>query len=178
MRSVNTMSSLPQDADGVWFADGAWQSMLGSAQYAAKKSADRESYAWDELIEKFVRHITGGTLATGNEHPLSDHERGVRIMAGEGRLQRRNLIAALFNLLAITPESRTATRLVLSKQAPERAYRFLIRPHPEDETYDIYRERRTALLAAYCHVAKVRRPEPLDIIGIATEPIDVDTRSE
>ena len=99
-------------------------------------------------------------------------------MAGEGRLQRRNLTAALFNLLTITPESRTATRLVLSKQAPERAYQFLIRPHPKDETYDIYRERRTALLAAYCHVAKIRRPELRDIIGIATEPVDVDARSE
>src|SRR5436190_2709215 len=59
---------LPNDADGVWFADGAWQSMAGGAQYAAKKSADRQSYARDELIEKFVRHITEGTLATGNEH--------------------------------------------------------------------------------------------------------------
>ena len=169
---------LPNEADGVWFPDGAWASLAANAQYAAKKNADRQSYAWDELIEKFTTHITGGTLATGNEHPLSDHERGVRVMAGEGRLQRRTLVAALFNLLAITPDGRAATRLVISKQAPERAYQFLIRPWPKEETYDTYRERRTALLAAYCHVAKVRRPELLDIIGIATEPVNVDARSE
>jgi hypothetical protein len=169
---------LPKDADGVWFAEGAWPAMAANAQYAAKKSSDRQSYAWDELIEKFVKHITAGTLATGNERPLSDHERGVRIMASEGRFERRGLVAALFNLLAITPDGHAATRLVITKQAPERAYQFIIRPQPQDESYDTYRERRAALLAAYCHVAKVRRPELLDIIGIATEPVDIDRRSE
>jgi hypothetical protein len=169
---------LPKDADGVWFTEGAWASMASNSQYAAKKRADEPSYAWDAIIEKFSKNITAGTLATGNELPLSDHERGVRIMAGEGRLARRNLIGAIFNLLEIAPEGRIATRLVLSKQYPDRAYQFIVSPQGDDEPYDKYRENRTALLAAYCHVAKAKRPELLDIIGIATEPLNVDQRSE
>jgi hypothetical protein len=169
---------LPQDFDGVWIAEGGWVALTADARYVAKKRADRQSYAWDELIEKFTAHITSGTLAAGNEHPLSDHERGVRVMAGEGRVARRALITAFFDLLANTPEGHNATRLVLSDQFPERAFQFVISPVGEDEDYHTYRERRVALLAAYCHVAKIRRPELLDIVGIATEPVNVDKRSE
>ena len=82
------------------------------------------------------------------------------------------------SISATAPEGRTATRLAHLKQTPERTYQFLIRPQPKDETYEIYRERRAAILAAYCQIAKVRRPELLDIIGIATEPVDVEQRSE
>jgi hypothetical protein len=169
---------LPKEADGVWFAEGAWASMAANPQYTHKKLADRQSYAWDELIEKFSGHIAAGTLASGNEHPLSDHERGVRVMAAEARFARRTLVAAFFDLLATTPTGRTATRLLVTKQASERAYQFIISPQPSDENYEIYREHRTALLAAYCYIAKVRRPELLDIVGIATEPLEADHRSE
>jgi hypothetical protein len=65
---------------------------------------------------------------------------------------------------------------VLSKQAPTHAYVLLIAgqetSHPE------YRERRAALLAAYCRVAKLENPQLLDIAGIATEPVDHTSRSE
>lgn len=169
---------LPTDAGGVWFTEGAWASMSANPRYVAKKHADRQSYAWDELIEKFTSHITAGTLATGNERPLSDHERGVRVMAGEGRLSRRSLTAALFNLFATTPKGHTATRLVLCQQTPERAYQFHVCSQGENESDQRYRERRSSVLAAYCHVAKIKRPELTDIVGIATEPVDAQRRSE
>ena len=94
------------------------------------------------------------------------------------RLDRRTLVNALFDLLTYAPAGVVSTQLVLSEQAPERAYQFVISPKGPDQSFEEYRERRTALLAAYCHVAKVKRPELLDIIGLATEPIDVDKRSE
>ncbi len=169
---------LPLEADAVWFTEGAWASMSADPRYTAKKSADRQSYAWDELIEKFLTHITGGTLATGNDLPLADHERGVRVMAGEPRLLRRSLTAALFDLLGTTPVGHATTRLVLCKQTPGRAYQFYICPQDKKEPYERYRERRNSVLAAYCYVAKVKRPELNDIIGIATEPVDVQRRSE
>jgi len=169
---------LPGDAEGVYFTEGSWASIAKHPRYVTKKKADKQSYAWDELIEQFIKHITSGTLETGNEHPLSHHEQGVRMLAGEGRLSRRILTHSLFDLLSHADERHPSTRLVLSLQDPERAFQFIVCPQWPNEAYGTYRERRKALLAAYCHVAKVHRPELLDIVGIATEPPNVSPRSE
>jgi hypothetical protein len=162
--------------DGVSFPEGTWAKVKANPQYLAKKDADKPSYAWDELIEKFNLHLLGGTLAEGNERPLTDHEQGLRQLASESRLSRRGLIRALFDLLATTPHGHNKMRMVLSKQSQDRAYILLIAG--EDTLHPEYRERRSALLAAYCHVAKLYRPKLRDIVGIATEPIDFDIRSE
>ena len=110
------------------------------------------------------------------DDPVALRERGLRILASEPRLSRRNLAKALFDLLETTPENHNKMRMVLSKQSPDRAYVLLVAgqevSHPE------YRERRTALLAAYCRTAKLENPQLLDIAGIATEPLDHATRSE
>jgi hypothetical protein len=162
--------------DGIVFAEGAWARVANNPQYLAKKEADRSSYAWDELIEKFNHHLLGGTLAEGNDRPLTDHELGLRMLASESRLTRRSLVNALFNLLATTPDGHNKMRMVLSKQAQQRAYILLVAG--QDTSHPEYRERRASLLAAYCQVTKVHRPKLLDIVGIATEPIDFDSRSE
>jgi hypothetical protein len=162
--------------DGISFPEGAWASVASNPKYAAKKAADRSSYAWDELIEKFNQNAIAGTLAQGNEFPLSYHERGLRMLASESRLSRRGLVAALFDLLATTPDGHNKMRMVISKQSRQRAYILLI--GGENITHPEYRERRTAVLAAYCEIAKIYRPKLLDVIGIATEPIDCDARSE
>ena len=162
--------------DGVAFPEGAWTSVAANPQYTAKKAAHRSSYAWDELIEKFNRNAMSGTLAQGNELPLSHHERGLRMLASESRLSRRSLVTALFDLLTTTPDTKNKMRMVISKQSRERAYVLLIAG--QDVSHSEYRERRAGLLSAYCEIAKIYRPNLLDIIGIGTEPIDYDSRSE
>ena len=162
--------------DGVSFPEGAWAKVAINPQYLAKKDANKSSYAWDELIEKFNSHVLGGTLAQGNERPLTDHEQGLRQLASESRFSRRSLVRALFDLLATTPDGQNKMRMVLPNQEKERAYVLLVAG--QDTWHPEYRERRSGLLAAYCHVAKVYRPKLRDIVGIATEPVDFDARSE
>jgi hypothetical protein len=169
---------VPKDVDAAWFVEGSWDSVATDPRYAAKQRADRQSYAWDNLIETFSKHMVAGTLATGNERALSDHELGVRVMASEPRLSRRSLVGGLVDLLLGAPPNKDATRLVLSDQAPTRGYVSVISPQRVDQSYERYRERRTAILAAYCHVAKVKSPQLPDIVGIATEPAGVIGRSE
>lgn len=168
----------PDDTNEVLFAEGSWASLAKNPRYVAKKQADRSSYAWDELIEKFSKHLTTGTLATGNELPLAAYERGVRIMAGESRFQRRGLVSAFFNLLQNALSKGDATRLVVRDETPERAYQFIVSPMRNGQSFEVYREQRAALLSAYCHVAKLKFPNLLDIIGIATESLDATGRSE
>jgi hypothetical protein len=66
--------------------------------------------------------------------------------------------------------------MVLPKQTPSRAYVLLVAGQETEHTE--YRDRRAALLAAYCQVAKLEHPYLLDVAGIATEPLDYDSRSE
>ena len=99
--------------DGVSFPEGAWAKVAINPQYLAKKDANKSSYAWDELIEKFNSHVLGGTLAQGNERPLTDHEQGLRQLASELRFSRRSLVRALFDLLATTPDGQNKMRMVL-----------------------------------------------------------------
>jgi len=66
--------------------------------------------------------------------------------------------------------------MVLTKQVPNRVYVMLVAG--QDVSHLEYRERRAFLLNAYCHVAKTKRPNLIDIIGIATEPVDHRSRSE
>jgi hypothetical protein len=162
--------------DSVYFAEGAWARVHSDPRYIAKKNADRQSYAWDDIIEKFNYHVISGTLANGNDLPVASHELGLRMLASESRLSRRNLAKALLDLLATTPKDHNKMRLVLSKQAPNRAYVLLIAG--QDTAHPDYRERRAGLLGAYCHIAKLENPQLLDITGIATEPIDHVSRSE
>jgi hypothetical protein len=162
--------------DGVSFPEGAWAHVANNPQYAAKKSADRSSYAWDELIEKFNRNALAGTLAQASEFSLAHYERALRMLASESRFSRRSLVRALFDLLATTPHEKNKMRMVLTKQSRERAYVLLIAG--QDVKHPEYRERRAGLLSAYCEIAKLYRPKLLDIIGIGTEPIDYDSRSE
>ena len=86
--------------DLAYFDEGSWASVSSNPQYVAKKAADRQSYAWDEIIEKFSHNIVSGTLESGNDRPLSDHERGLRMLASESRLSRRNLAKALLSELS------------------------------------------------------------------------------
>src|SRR5690606_19107942 len=54
---------LPKEAPThVAFDEGFWDGWLESEQRQAKANADRVSYSWDALIEKFTHHFVGGTL--------------------------------------------------------------------------------------------------------------------
>ena len=61
---------------------------------------------------------------------------------------------------------------------PESAhYVFVILPQGDmDETR--YRQLRRQVLEAYCMAMKVRFPESLDLVGIATEPGEATARSQ
>jgi hypothetical protein len=169
---------IPDNAPAAFIAEGSWSAVVTNPQYIAKKNADKPSYAWDKLIEKISSQMASGTLRTGNEFSLADNERVVRVMAGESRFTRRSLVHALFDLLAKTPPGRDMTRLILTKQIPDRAYQFVVSSQRPEESYETYRERRAATLMAYCNVAKIKQPAVSDIIGLATEPRHVEPRTE
>lgn len=165
---------LPHDAmtaDGIMFDEGFWEDMVRNPQYAAKKQADQVSYAWDRLIEQFIKYASPRTVGIEIDTGPSYMERALRIMAGEPRLRRRQLGDALIDAIRTSSGKRLA-RFVASNDYPDIAYIFLVLPNKEKLPYDEYRQYRVALLWAYCKVAKLRAPHAKHIVGIAVDSPD------
>jgi hypothetical protein len=65
--------------------------------------------------------------------------------------------------------SHSGPRVGVSTQDGDPYYIFLLLPKPDNVSEDEYREKRSAVLEAYCLVVKHKFPNAEDIIGFATE---------
>ena len=153
--------------------------MRDDARYIAKKSADEISYLIDQLIDHVSANFTDRTLIDGNELPFHDQEQALRVLASEDRLSRRHLARAVVDLRSSTSARGPAkSRCVVTKEKSGTGYCFLVCPIPDDRGYDEHRRSRSALLAAYCEVLKLKVPALQHVIGYATEPLDGEQRSQ
>ena len=169
---------LPPTVDVVEF-DHLYQGMREDDQYVAKKSADKMSYVVDQMIEHVSQGAAERTLIRGNELPIRDVEKALRVLAAENRLSRRHLARALVDLLSsASAQGRPKSRCVIRSEASGTGYCLLIYPCPTGSDYDKHRQSRAALLVAYCKVMKFRFPNLHHIVGYATEPLDGERRSE
>lgn len=170
--------AVPAAVDVVEF-DHRYRGMRDNDQYVAKKSAVEISYLIDRLIEHFSSSAADRALIDGNELPMGDIEKALRMLAAESRFSRGHLARALVDLLASTSASeRSKVRCVVTSEQSGTGYCFLVYPCPKGRDYDKHRQWRSALLAAYCKVMKVRSPNLQHIVGYATEPLHGERRSE
>ena len=172
--------SLPNNVvDAFFLAEGDWVSFQSSPQRAAQLAADKGSYLWDELIEKFNKNILGGTSYSATTPLIADREKIMRFFAREPRVRRRMLADALLRLVEKTKNTYRGTRVVLPSNPGDPHYCFLVLPHPFGRPREEYRAVRGNLLEALCFVTKLVFPDALDIIGFATETgLDAAPRSE
>ena len=105
-------------------------------------------------------------------------ERIVRFMASEPRVRRRMLSQAINGLLAKTAAHVRASRTVAPSRPGDPYYVFLLLPKPVSASYEDYRAVRSNLLNMYCQVVRLKWPDAMDIVGIATEPGYETKRSE
>ena len=170
--------AVPPDVDVVRF-DHLFQEMRDNDRYIAKKSADEISYFIDALIEHVSSSAADRTLIDGNELPVGDYEKVLRILAAENRLSRRHLARALVDLLSSASAlGRPRCKCVLPDKKPGTGYCFLIIPCPQNRDYDNHRLSRLALLTRYCKVMKIQFPYLQHIVGYATEPTGGERRSD
>lgn len=159
------------------FEEGFWAEFQGHRDRLARIEADRVSYTWDALIEKFTFHITTGTL----EEPLSTevayHEHALRRLAREPRTVRRSLSRDLLEVIQNTPPGYRRVKVAFSEKPEDTCFVFLVLPSVADTEKEDRRIRREVLLA-HCHVAKLTWPTARHIVGIATEAGIVPERSE
>lgn len=168
----------PPNFDGIGLGEGQWNRFVLSQERQAQIEANRISYSWDALIEKFNKHILSGTQYYTSPPGIENQERILRFLAREPRTRRRMLANAFVGLIEKTPNTHRATRVVFSSKPNYPYYIFLVLPRPEGVSYSEYREGRRVLLEAYVRVTKLQFPEAKDIIGLATEAGPVNDRSE
>lgn len=170
----------PPGTARVGVPEGHWRHYLDSPERAAKEAADRVSYAWDMIIEKFTHHSATGTLELNpGGGDLSGHERVYRVLARENRTRRRMLADALLTKVHDPGgDGGIGFRVIMPSGPGDPYYVFVIVARRPEWTDAEYRERRRTILLAYSKVAKLRFRAARMIIGLATEPASDPGRSE
>ena len=161
-----------QKINGLALMEGFWEAFQKNPQRIARKEADKISYSWDKIIEKFAHHAVHDTQYKKSTHGLSGTEASLRIIASESRFMRRILSTAIHDMLQKTPENQRMIRIVPSDSMDGLHYVFLVFPFRKDHSgtsYDEYRTGRQYFLQASCMVARLINPEMKHIIGFATE---------
>lgn len=162
----------PVEAQRLALEEGAWLDLVGKPRFRARGEANRVSYYWDAIIEKFTRVVLS-QYQQGEIFTMQ--ERALRFLAREGRVRRRMLAEEILKMLATTPYGYDRRRVAIPERPGDPHYVFFLagrRPHIAEDDYPRYRQSR---LNAFCHITKVLYPEAEDIVGIATET-GTDTR--
>ena len=165
-----------QEVTEIIVDEGFWADYMLSRQRAAKLQADKVSYCWDELIEKFSYHLLNGSqyLPLKEKFGIDGTEQAIRWMARECRVRRRLLARGLLEMMPGTKPGQQRRRLVLPSHPGDPYWVFVVLPRPDHAEYRQYRELRQELLIGHCYVVKYLHPEALDIVGIAVEPSEAE----
>lgn len=168
--------SFPEPA-GAWNMDpGLWQIVEKDPQFLAARKANEVSAFWDRLIERLNGLYMREELEHGNDHKMSDHERMLRIMAGETRFTRRLLSNWILERAQKAKDGYVGSLLASPKE--DVLYVLLIGPGDGGANHEHYRKVRSEQLLARCHAAKAAQPDRRLILGIGLDAMGVKGTSE
>ena len=158
---------------------GLYEKLASDPRYLARKEADKPSYFWDRLIESFTHHMIQGTsmVLEGHDDSLSRHELGVRFMALQRRVERRNFGGAVADALVRGASEQMFRRaMIVPPGLPNCETGFFVLTMKrldwmkERAGYEEYRVARTSAALIYAKGLLVRCPHLDRVVGIACEP--------
>ncbi|MEH1907412.1 hypothetical protein [Nostoc sp.] len=152
--------SFPENFDVIIVGSDIWSEIVKKPEYKRKKEADKESYAWDKLIEIISQDVLSNDLEFGST--LEKSELVLRTMARESRFMRRMLGKYFSEFMDLAAQEKTESRVLISQQL-NTVYVFLVKPHGED------RQHRIAELGGRCFIMRGLQQNYKTVIGIATE---------
>ena len=168
---------LPPGRTHLAVREGLWNEFSRSPDRASQTNADKVSYLWDHLIEKFASHFMAGTSALCSSPTFNSLERILRFFARESRYSRRQLSLALVEACTMGQNSDRFLRVVPPIKSGSPYYVFLTLksslcpPEPGDDTEEQYRRFRATYFSCVCKVVKLMFPDATDIVGFAMEPL-------
>jgi hypothetical protein len=156
--------------DLVTIGEGEWRDFAASDAYSRRREANKNSYLWDEIIQRTCQNALDGTLVTNAN--IFEGRSAVHEMAKEPRLSRRalsNNMAAAIREFPEDIEGNVRSVSFLSSYYPDRGYVFLqLRAAVVDYEKE-YRPKRQAILTIACGVARNKFPHLKKVIGIAID---------
>lgn len=153
-----------------------WVKVEADEGFQRGREENEISVFWDNLIEYLTDLYMKEELEDGNDHEVADHERVVRVMAGETRFMRRTISKWVLERAELAKGGYVGS-LFPSEQA-DKVYVLLIGPGDAGNDHKAYRENRKKELLARCLAAKAVHPERSMILGIALDAKDVKGSSE
>lgn len=162
----------------IYIDEGLWVEFCHSSERIAQAEANKVSYLWDEIIERFSYTILTGTSCHMPQLNIQTQETLLRILAKENRTRRRFLSRTLLSLISNTPKEMRCTKVVTPLTDGGPFYLFLLLPKLKEVSYDEYKDERVNLLQCYLDIVKHEFPDAVDIIGYATETGFSDEHTE
>lgn len=159
--------SFPDADDDFVLELNLWAQVESQAAFREGRRLNHEHRVWDRLIEVVTQRYVAEELEFGNELTMDDYERGVRVMAGEIRFQRRILSQAIEERALRARDVWVPS--ILPSARGDIFYVLLIGPGAPRDRYDEYRAKRSQELLLRCHAAKAVRPAARLIIGIGLD---------
>lgn len=169
---------MPADALQCFLPEGHWEGFRNHPSRLAQIAANRVSYVWDELIERFSHHIMTGTQQYTTSSRAEDSEKMLRFLAGENRTRRRMLAECVLTVIQNAGGTKQFVRICQSTKSGEPDYVLLSAPSTHARDEGEYRFFRRKVLESYCLVYRLQRPEAKDIVGIAFTPASEERGSE
>jgi hypothetical protein len=169
---------LPRGMDFIGIDEGLWHSYQQHPQRLDQLQADKISYLWDGLIERFNKNILNDTQYETTGGGVAHSERSVRFLAREPRTRRRFLTEAFVDLYRSMDAQTWKVRVIEPSSPGDPYFLFLVMRHPNGVSYQDYRQARRHCLEEYLQVVKIRYPEAKDIVGIGTGPPDDEDSAE
>ena len=160
-----------KDINFVMIGEGEWKDFAQSEVYKNKKSADKVSYLWDELIQRTSQNTLNGTLL-GDSTPLRGQS-AIHEMAKEPRFSRRALSQHMIEAIRNFPESSQSIMRYLSFMPSfyeGKGYVFLqLKVDGITDYENDYRPKRKAMLEIACGAAKNKFEHLKTVVGIAID---------
>jgi hypothetical protein len=172
-KSKHYIGTKDKKINAMFIPEGEWEGFINSGPYMRRKEANKESYLWDNIIQKTSKFALDGELLGDSDvfHTKSP----VHEMAKESRAFRRILSKAMAEAIRNFPEEASKTgmtrhlRFMLSQQE-NKGFVFLQLHAPEKKKNDgEYRSVRRNMLELACGATKNKFPELEKIIGIVID---------
>ena len=170
-KNAHVIGTNDEGINCIMIGEGEWQSFSSSSAYRRKKEADRDSYLWDDLIQRASENAFSGRLR--NARDIFNEPSAIREMAKEPRFSRRALTKLMRQAIEEAPNdaSKSFRQLsVLPSFYEDRRYVFLQLLVNEAKDYEEYCAIRREMVTIACGVVKNQWPHLKEVIGIGLEP--------
>ena len=159
-----------QSVNALMIEEGEWKGFVDGGYQQRRRSENRDSYLWDELIQRTYQNALDGTAGGAS---LWDGKDALHEMAREPRLARRALAGRMLqSIRSFPPTNRETFRTVAympSLSDQRKMYVFLqLRCHIG--SIDDCRKLRQYMLEVACGVVKNRFSQLRMVVGIAMAP--------